>query len=87
VAVHAPQLLAALSLQPAASDASDGSWGYLIAAIGTLAATTIAAFGLFQILAIALGSRARTVDVHQIAAKPDREEETRDREEDYGDDG
>jgi hypothetical protein len=89
VAVRAPQLLATLAAPHASlpADASDGAWGYVIAAIGTLAATTIAAFGLFQILAIALGSRARTVDVHQIAAKPDREEATRDREEDYGDDG
>jgi hypothetical protein len=84
VAVHAPQLLGALAEQPLPGEASDGAWGHLIAAIGMLAATTIAAYGLFQILAIALGSRARTVDVHQIAAKPDREE-ARDRDEDYRD--
>jgi hypothetical protein len=83
IAVRAPQLLAAITEQPLPADANDGTWGYVIAAIGMLAATTIAAFGLFQILAIALGRRARTVDVHQIAAKPDREEAARDREEDY----
>jgi hypothetical protein len=53
----------------------DSLWGYPVAAVGTLAATTIAAFGLFQMLASALGSRARQVDVHQIAAKPGPEEE------------
>lgn len=85
VAVQAPQLLGAIAERSSlAADATDGAWGYVIAAILTLAATTIAAFGLFQILAIALGSRARTVDVHQIAAKPDRgreEESAGDRDE------
>jgi hypothetical protein len=72
VAAQAPPLLALLTEQPSISgDGGDGSWGYAVAAVGTLAATTIAAFGLFQLLAQVLGSRARTVDVHQVAAKPD----------------
>ena len=71
VAAQAPPFLAAVGDAPVSlGDASDGPWGYAVAAVGMLAATTIAAFGLFQILAQVLGSRARTVDVHQVAAKP-----------------
>ncbi len=77
VAAGAPQLLAMLGDHSAPVDPGYGAWGHVIAAIGTLAATTIAAFGLFQLLALALGSRARTVDVHQIAAKPDRDSDAR----------
>ncbi len=46
-----------------------GEWGYLIAAAGTLAATTLAAFGFFQVLATLFADRAREVDVHRIAAR------------------
>ncbi len=72
VAARAPQLLAALADHasvPMAADARDGPWGPVVAAIGTLAAATITAYGLFQILVVALGRRAREVDVHQFAAK------------------
>lgn len=75
VAVRAPLLVALLTgALIAAPTSSDGTWGYAIAGVGELASSLLVAYGLFQLLAQALGGIARTVDVHQVAAKPDRDD-------------
>ena len=59
-----------------ALDAIEAAWSgdaiamsaYAAAAAGELIASMLVTFALFQILAVALASRARQVDVHQIAA-------------------
>jgi hypothetical protein len=47
-----------------------GRWGYAVAAAGALASATLAAYGLFQVLAMVFADRARKVDVHKIAGNP-----------------
>jgi hypothetical protein len=47
-----------------------GRWGYAVAAAGTIAASTLAAYGLFQVLASLFAERARAVNVHKVAGQP-----------------
>jgi hypothetical protein len=47
-----------------------GPWGYAVAAAGALAASTLAAYGLFQVLATLFYERAREVNVHKVAGQP-----------------
>jgi hypothetical protein len=42
---------------------------FMLASAGDLAASSLAAFALYQLLAVAFGERARQVDVHQIASR------------------
>jgi hypothetical protein len=56
-------------LDPAGAGDSYGQWGYVTASAGALAASTLTAVGLFQILALFFAERAREVDVHRVAAQ------------------
>jgi hypothetical protein len=47
-----------------------GRVGYTVAAAGALAASTLVAYGLFQLLATLFSERARAVDVHKVAGQP-----------------
>jgi hypothetical protein len=53
-----------------ASDAVYGQWGYAVTAAGALASSTLAAYGLFQVLASLFSESAREVDVHKVAGQP-----------------
>jgi hypothetical protein len=63
----------AIHALPGLSDAADGDgygrWGYAVSSAGTLAATTLVAIGLYQVLASVFAERAREVDVHRVAAR------------------
>lgn len=74
--VHAGRLASLDWIPSPASSLPHGAWGHMVGAAGELAAGSLVAFALFQLLAVAFAAKARQVDIHRIAgADPDNEDE------------